>query len=108
MLHKEKRTSEKQERGMDMSIFDNGGINSAHLPKGIVRNTDAIKLRSSSDKVAMGYKPREWHDYCHDGTSDMPKDRERVVPKLATPRPDSPFKRSGKALSSVVIEKRKL
>jgi len=48
--------------------------------------------------------------YTIDGEGDkpLPRERERVVPVYATPRPDSPFKRSGKALSSVVVVRKKI
>lgn len=70
--------------------------------------SDDAPMRSSSGKIAREYRPREWHDYCHDGVSDLPRERGRVVPVFAKPRKDSPFKRAGARIAQgdvVIIRK---
>ena len=98
-----------------MSIFDNGGIDSANLPKG--KTILAEKAGDIGSHNAL-CNPRAYRNaregrvgkYTIDGEGDkpLPRERERVVPVYATPRPDSPFKRSGKALSSVVVVRKKI
>ena len=106
---------------VDDSILVNVKIKA--MPKGIVRDTSHVKLRSMADKLgrhgnAIAARVHTIEKVCRDTgkvtrqiVHDLPENdaapREPAwkagQSKLATPRPDSPFKRSGKAVASVVI-----
>lgn len=77
------------------------------LPKGIVRDTSHVKLRSSSDKVARELRRNgdNFSDYQDADYSESPRDPawKAGQAKFATARPNSPFKRAGRSAASVVI-----
>lgn len=103
-LCKAMRKGTKQSK-VDDSILVNVKIKA--MPKGIVRDTSHVKLRSSSDKVArfMRRNGDNFSDYHDADYSESPRDPawKAGQSQLATPRPDSPFKRAGRAAASVVI-----
>lgn len=69
----------------------------------IHRLTDGARMRSNDDKLAREFKRVgvRFSDYENIG-HDMPNDKPSG-PKYAKRRKDSPFKRAGKAVASVVI-----
>ena len=80
------------------------------MPSGMVLDKRNVRLRSSSDKVARFLRRNgdNFSDYHDSDYSESPREPawKAGQSKLATPRPDSPFKRSGKAVASVVIVRR--
>lgn len=66
--------------------------------------SDAVKMRSSADKVAreMRRNGDTFIDYQDAGYSELPRDAVKVTRSYRA-RPDSPFKRAAKAASAVVI-----
>lgn len=70
------------------------GLDSVH------RVTDGHKMRLSAGKLTLVRRGDNFSDYGSDSVVPSPA---KDLPKVATPRPDSPFKRSGKAVANVVI-----
>ena len=90
-------------------LQSNKSIHFADKPadKAVIRNTDGLRMRSSSDKVArmMRRNGDNFSDYHDADYSESPRDPawKAGQAKYATARPNSPFKRAGRSAASVVI-----
>lgn len=80
-------------------VIQPDGLDSVH------RLTDGHKMRLSAGKLTLVRRGDNFSDYHDADYSESPRDPvwKEGQSKIARSRPDSPFKRAGRATSSVVI-----
>lgn len=69
------------------------------------RLTDGHKMRLPSGKLTLVRRGDNFSDYYDADYSESPRDPvwKKDAPRYAQARPDSPFKRAGKSVASVVV-----